>query len=154
MKTSLLVRFTTNELPDYVTTVFDNYSFNMVVDGNQVTMGLWDTAGQEDYDRLRPLSYPSTDVFLLVFDRCSMKTYDNARDRWFPELQEHAEHVPIVLVGATLEPVDPTIPQPDLLTSEQGRQLREHIKVIHVYCVAYLDSLLWMMHLCNGISFI
>jgi small GTP-binding protein len=47
--------------------VFDNYAVTVMIGGEPYTLGLFDTAGQEDYDRLRPLSYPQTDVFLVCF---------------------------------------------------------------------------------------
>lgn len=50
------------------------------------TLGLFDTAGQEDYDRLRPLSYPQTDVFLVCFSVTSPASFENVKEKWFPEV--------------------------------------------------------------------
>lgn len=50
-----------------------------MVDGKPISLGLWDTAGQEDYDRLRPLSYPQTDVFLICFSIVSRASFDNVK---------------------------------------------------------------------------
>jgi Ras-related C3 botulinum toxin substrate 1 len=119
-KTCVLVSYSSNAFPyDYIPTVFDkypprlkfsffiykevylipsSYAVNVMVDGKVYNLGLWDTAGQEDYDRLRPLSYPQTDVFLLCFSCVSPNSYNNVRDKWATEVRHYCPDAPIVLV--------------------------------------------------------
>ena len=62
-------------------TVFENYVADVDVDGKHVELALWDTAGQEDYDRLRPLSYPDSHVILICFAVDSPDSLDNVQEK-------------------------------------------------------------------------
>ncbi|ERM98635.1 hypothetical protein AMTR_s00109p00095870 [Amborella trichopoda] len=132
-KTCMLICYTSNKFPtDYVPTVFDNFSANVIVDGSIVNLGLWDTAGQEDYSRLRPLSYRGADVFVLAFSLLSRASYENVLKKWMPELRRFAPNVPIVLVGTKLDLRDDKGYFADhhgavSITSTQGEELRKQI---------------------------
>jgi len=79
--------YTSDRFPtDYVPTVFDNYAVTVKVDGKMVNLGLWDTAGQEEYNRLRPLAYPHCDVFLITFSVVEPSSFVNARKKVYPML--------------------------------------------------------------------
>jgi len=99
-KTSLIISYTTNGYPnEYVPTAIDTYHATVHVDGHPLTLELCDTPGQEDFDSLRPLVYPQTDVFLLCFSVVIPTTFQNVKEKWIPEIRSQSKKVPIVLVG-------------------------------------------------------
>ncbi|KAL9312568.1 hypothetical protein ACSQ67_018020 [Phaseolus vulgaris] len=105
-KTCLLISYTSNTFPTVSFFLLCSFTLsqfaNVVVDGSTVNLGLWDTAGQEDYNRLRPLSYRGADVFILAFSLISKASYENIAKKWIPELRHYAPGVPIILVGTKL----------------------------------------------------
>ena len=64
-----------------VPTVFENYVTDCRVDGKSVQLALWDTAGQEDYERLRPLAYAKAHVILIGFSIDTPDSLDNVKHK-------------------------------------------------------------------------
>jgi len=138
-KTCLLISYTTNAFPsEYVPTVFDDYSANIMVDGKPCQLGLGDVAGSADYDRLRPLSYPQTDVFLILYSVISKTSFENVTKRWIPELEQHAPETPFVIVGTKtdLRSDEAVVSKVDkVYTKSEGIQLAKETKAY-----SYMDS--------------
>ncbi|ORY96608.1 small GTPase superfamily [Syncephalastrum racemosum] len=99
-KTSLLNVFTRGYFPQvYEPTVFENYVQEVMVDGQEVELSLWDTAGQEEFDRLRSLSYADSHVVVICFSVDSRDSLENIPSRWMAEVSEHCPEAKVVLVA-------------------------------------------------------
>ncbi|KAI6778778.1 GTP-binding protein rhoC [Emericellopsis cladophorae] len=101
-KTCLLISYSQGYFPEkYVPTVFENYITYPVhpPTGKTIELALWDTAGQEEYDRLRPLSYPETDLIFVCFAIDCPNSLDNVLDKWYPEVLHFCPYTPLILVG-------------------------------------------------------
>lgn len=141
-----MISYTTNTFPnDYIPTVFDNYSASVMIDGEPIKLGLWDTAGQSEYDRLRPLSYPQTEVFLCCFSVVSPESFQNVKDKWIPEILHHSpKGILIILVGTKADLRDDYHVLDELLergqkptTLAQGQKLAKDVGAIrYIECSA------------------
>ncbi|SCZ98072.1 BZ3500_MvSof-1268-A1-R1_Chr3-3g06555 [Microbotryum saponariae] len=99
-KTSLLSVFSMGEFPQhYEPTIFDNFVAEIRLDGKAVQLALWDTAGQESFERLRPLSYASAHVILICYAIDSPDSLENVTTKWIEEVRAHLKDVPVLLVG-------------------------------------------------------
>ncbi|KAH3766710.1 cell division control protein 42-like [Pelomyxa schiedti] len=99
-KTCMYVRYASGTYTsDSRPTVFQNYTVTTVFKNKRYNLSLWDTAGDEEYDRVRPLSYPNTNLFLVCFSVFSPHSLENVRDKWHPEISHHCPGTPFILVG-------------------------------------------------------
>lgn len=80
-------------------TVFENYVHDIFIDNTHVELSLWDTAGQEEFDRLRSLSYDDTHAIMLCFSVDSPDSLENVESKWVAEIAENCPGVKLVLVA-------------------------------------------------------
>ncbi|KZT20250.1 hypothetical protein NEOLEDRAFT_880630 [Neolentinus lepideus HHB14362 ss-1] len=143
-KTCLLIVYAENRFPEaYIPTVFENYVTQVPYDGKLVELALWDTAGQEEYDRLRPLSYPESDVILIVFSIDFPVSLANVQDKWHPEVAHFCEGTPLILVATKIDLRRDDQTRRMLsaqgqtpITSEQGMAVAKEIGAKYLECSA------------------
>ncbi|ORY74606.1 ras family-domain-containing protein [Protomyces lactucae-debilis] len=127
-KTSLLNVFTRGFFPAvYEPTVFENYIHDIFIDGQQVELSLWDTAGQEEFDRLRSLSYSDTHVIMVCFAVDSPDSLENVQSKWVGEIAEHCEGVKLVLVALKC---DLRETEQQVISYEEGLAVAKRIKAV------------------------
>ncbi|KAG8719895.1 GTP-binding protein Rho1 [Ceratobasidium sp. 395] len=103
-KTGLIQVFSKGTFPEsHHNTIFENYVADVELNGQPVELGLWDTAGLEDYDRLRLLSYPDTHVVLICFSVDAPDSLDNVTEKWIEEVKYFCTGLPVVLVGCKMD---------------------------------------------------
>jgi len=103
-KTCFMISFTYKAFPnEYIPTVFDNYNAIMDYEGRSFNLGLWDTAGQSDFEKLRPMSYDNADIFLLFFSIINPTSFENVKEKWFPEIRQYGATTPLLLVGTKVD---------------------------------------------------
>ena len=61
--------------------MFGNYVLPVKINENLCALTMFDTFGQEPYDRIRPLSYHHTDVFVVCFSVTSPSSYENVKEQ-------------------------------------------------------------------------
>ena len=115
-------------------TVFDIYPTDIEFGGVQINMNIWDTGGLDEFDNLRKLTYPETDVFLVCFDLTNGSSRENILNVWIPELRERVGNTtPIILVGTKSERIfdeDADRRSYHITSYKQGVQLAKQIGAI------------------------
>jgi Rho family protein len=117
----------------------ENYVHDIFIDNTHVELNLWDTAGQEEFDRLRSLSYDNTHAIMLCFSVESADSLENIETKWKKEIEENCPGVKIVLVAlkcdlreADEDEIDenPHEPKGALIDYQQGLRVAQNIKAL------------------------
>ncbi|KAJ5396872.1 GTP-binding protein RHO3 [Penicillium cosmopolitanum] len=95
---------------------------DIFVDNVHMELSLWDTAGQEEFDRLRALSYEDTHVLMLCFSVDSPDSFENVGSKWIAEINENCPGVRVVLTAlkCDLRKDDEENDNPGAISFDQG----------------------------------
>ncbi|XP_022202840.1 ras-like GTP-binding protein RhoL [Nilaparvata lugens] len=125
-KTCLLITYTRRAFPtEYVPTVFETLPLTISVDGESYEVNLWDTAGQEEYEKLRLLCYPHTNCFIMCYSVPNRSSFDNILTKWHPEVKKMCPGVPVLLVATK---TDIRTADRDSVSAAEGEKMRKRIK--------------------------
>ena len=123
-----------NQFPeDYVPTVFENHVSETTIDNKRYELALWDTVGQEEYDRLRPLSYCETDSVIICFGVDMRDSLLNIQSKWITEVKHYCPTEPIILCGLK---TDLRSVESDCVTAAEGQACAEKLGIQYVECSA------------------
>lgn len=130
-KTEFLISYKTGQYPqDYKPMVFNNDAVTVTIGGKPYTLALFDTSGQEDYEKLRLLPFRQADVILVLFSVIIPSSFDNAKEKWIPVIRHHCPNVPYLLVGTEIEKrTDPETldrlkkKRKSIVSNEEGRAM-------------------------------
>ncbi|KAF0972082.1 hypothetical protein FDP41_009778 [Naegleria fowleri] len=130
-KTNFLLSGVNHIFPeDYNPTVVDNFSTETTYKDKTVGLTLWDTAGQEDFDELRPLSYPDTHVFIIGFDVSNSTSLENIEAKWIKEVRTHCPNTPVILVALKCDLRNDPRKGTECITEEQAKKVQERIGAV------------------------
>ncbi|KRH94089.1 Ras-related small GTPase, Rho type [Pseudoloma neurophilia] len=135
-KTCLLEVFKRNKFPEeYIPTVVDNFVKDVTINEQEtVCLTLWDTAGQEDYDSVRPLSYKDTDIVVLCYTIENSNVLCNIPNKWVLEVKNYCPTAKYILVGLKSDlREDPEVNQEGFVSREQGENLANEIGALEFY---------------------
>jgi small GTP-binding protein len=120
-KTSLLMVLNGKPFPErYVPTIFENYTQSVDILGVPYKLRIWDTAGQDEYDRLRPLSYSGANAILLCFALDSKQSFGNLTERWIAEVKHYCKDAKIIVIGTKADLRQAG--NPNHVTDDEARQ--------------------------------
>uniref|UniRef100_A0A336L1H2 CSON002872 protein n=1 Tax=Culicoides sonorensis TaxID=179676 RepID=A0A336L1H2_CULSO len=142
-KTSLFTSYTQNMYPQKYqeTLIYDKYSGTVSFDNKDINLLLYDIAGNEIYEIIRPQLYEDAKICLMCFSVVNPESFENIKYCWYPEIKECIPDISIILVGTKMdlrfdERVVKKLQDDNLspITHSQGLELSRQLK-----CAKYIE---------------